>query len=298
MTQPYFKLNSGNTIPSIALGTLEADDEIAAGAVFTALKDGYRHIDTAKIYNNEKGVGAGIRKAIAELGIKREEIYVTTKLWLTDFHHVAKALDASLERLFPGDKNGYIDLYLIHWPYALLDNGELDTSITYNQAYAQLEQIPRTKVKDIGVSNFTIEQIKSLLSTAKRTPVVNQIELHINLPQHELVDFLLSGNYGNPVHDGNIIIPEGYSPLARGDLEDPTIAQIAKDHETHPANVVLSWAISRHTIPLPKSANPERINSNLKTIDLSAEEQKSIDSIAAAAPEKRLYKYAGPYKAF
>lgn len=86
--------------------------------------------------------------------------------------------------------------------------------------------------------------------------------------------------------------------MARGDLEDPTIAQIAKDHETHPANVVLSWAISRHTIPLPKSANPERINSNLKTIDLSAEEQKSIDSIAAAAPEKRLYKYAGPYKAF
>lgn len=297
-TPPSFKLNSGNSIPAIALGTLEADDELAAQAVFTAIKDGYRHIDTAKIYGNEKGVGAGIRKATAELGIKREEIYVTTKLWLTDFHHAAKALDESLEKLFPGDPNAYVDLYLIHWPYALLESGELDTSITYNQTYAQLEKIPRSKVKDIGVSNFTIEQIKSLLATAKRTPVVNQIELHVNLPQVELVDFLLGGKYGNPAHDGNIIIPEGYAPLAKGNLEEPTIAKIAEAHKSHPANVVLSWSVSRHTVPLPKSANPERIKSNIEYIELSAEEKRSIDDIAAKGPQKRYYKYAGPYKAF
>lgn len=290
---PDFKLNSGNSIPSIAIGTYQVDDdEIAAASVFTALKYGYRHIDTARIYKNERGVGAGIRKAISELGIKREEIFLTTKLWLTDFHHAAEAFDASLERLFPGDKDAYIDLYLIHWPFALLDNGDRDTSITYHETYAQLEEIPRSKLKDIGVSNFSIEQIKDLLSTAKRTPAVNQIELNVNVPQHKLVEFLLSGEYGNPAHDGKVILPEGYSPLDRGNLSDPTVARIAEAHKTSPANVVISWGISRHTVPLPKSVTPERIKSNLDYIELTAEEKKAIDEISEKDPKQRLSKGA------
>lgn len=284
---PDFKLNSGNSIPSIAIGTYQVDDEeVAAASVFTALKYGYRHIDTAKIYRNEAGVGAGIRKAIAELGIKREEIFLTTKLWLTDFHHVKEAFNESLEKLFPGDEDAYIDLYLIHWPFALLENGDRDTSITYHEAYAQLEEIPRSKLKDIGVSNFSIEQIKDLLTTAKRTPAANQIELNINVPQHELVEFLLSGEYGNPAHNGKVILPEGYSPLDRGNLEDPTIARIAEAHKTQPANVVISWGIARHTVPLPKSVTPARIKSNLDYIELTEEEIKTIDGIAAKDPKK------------
>lgn len=285
---PTFTLNSGNKIPSIALGTWKSPNDVASDAVFTAIKDGYRHIDTASHYLNEEGVGAGIQRAITELGVKREDLFITTKVWLDDYHNIAKALDVSLKNLFPGEKNPYLDLYLVHWPFALLPNSkEEDKSITFNEVWAQFEELPTTKVKDIGVSNFTIKNLKKLLSTAKKTPAVNQVELHINLPQRELIEFLLSGKYGFPQHDGKIITPEAYCPLGHGNLGDPVIAKIAEEHKTQPANIVLSWGISRHTVVLPKSVTCTRIRSNLNFIELSEEEKKTIDELAIKSPTHR-----------
>lgn len=285
---PYFTLNSGNKIPSIALGTWKSPNDVASDAVFSAIQHGYRHIDTAEHYGNEEGIGAGVKRAIDELGVKREDLFITTKLWLTDFHDVAKALDTSLGKLFPDDENAYVDLYLMHWPFALIPNTKNeDTSITIHDVWAQLEEIPTSKARDVGVSNFTIKNIKKLLSQAKKTPAVNQIELHINLPQSELIEFLLSGKYGFPEHDGNVILPEAYCPLGHGNLGDPTIGKIAEAHKTQPANIVLSWGISRHTVVLPKSVTSSRIKSNLVYLELSEEEKKTIDELAANSPTHR-----------
>lgn len=286
---PNFKLNTGAEIPAIALGTWESPNDVVATAVYEAIKAGYRHIDTAAIYKNEEGVGKGINKALNDLNIKRSEIFVTTKLWLTDFRDPAKALDISLEKLFPGQKDAYVDLYLMHWPFAMKEGTEkYDDSISFNECYASMEKLPESKARAIGVSNFTISNLKKLLATAKKTPATNQVELHTRLPQQKLVDFLLSGNYGSPVHDGKIILPQAYSPMARGNLDNDTIKKIADKHKCSPANVVLSWGILRHTNVLPKSVTPERIRANFAFIKL---DQEDIDAITRISKNGKLERY-------
>jgi len=284
---PTFTLSSGAKIPALALGTWESPPEVVATAVASAIKAGYRHIDTAAIYGNEEGVGSGIKQAIEQTGVKRSELFITTKLWLQDFHNVPKALDTSLEKLFPGDKDAYVDLYLMHWPIGLTPDGKLDESISFNEVWAELEKLPESKTRDIGISNFTIANVKKLLATAKKTPVVNQVELHTTLPQFKLVDFLLSGKYGFPAHDGKVILPEAYSPLARGNLDDPVVAKIAEKYGVSPANIVLSWGIHRNTVVLPKSVTPQRIVDNLKYVKLDKEDLDTLEELAKKSPLHR-----------
>lgn len=285
---PSLTLNTGAKIPAIALGTWESPVDQTAEAVYEALKAGYRHIDTAAIYGNEGAVGAGIRRARAEFGIKRSEIFVTTKLWNGEFHSVENAFYTSLAKVFPGEQDAYFDLYLMHWPISFKQGTfTYDPTITFNEVWAAMEKLPTDRARAIGVSNFTIANLKKLLATAKVTPAVDQVELHTTLPQPKLVEFLLSGKYGFPQHDGKIILPEAYSPMARGNLSDPTINELAKKYKVSAANIVLSWGIQRHYVVLPKSVHANRIRDNLKYVELSKEDHATIDEIAKKTGVKR-----------
>lgn len=256
-------LNTGAEIPVIALGTWESAPDDAYKAVLAALKDGYRHIDTAWIYGNEVPVG----KAIREAGVPREEIFVTTKLWLDNFHDPAKGLETSLKNL----GLDYVDLYLMHWPFALDENGKVDSTIDFVKGYANMQKLDKSKAKAIGVSNFDIKNLTTLLEAESTTtvPATNQVELHVKLPQQKLIDFCHS----------NGIVVEAYSPLGRGDLDNEVLESIAKKHNTGVANVVISWGIFRDTVVLPKSVTPARIKSNLDYIKLDADDINTINEI-------------------
>lgn len=285
---PHFKLNTGAEIPAIALGTWESPNSVAADAVFEAIKAGYRHIDTAAVYGNEVGVGGGIARAIKELGVRRSDLFVTTKLWCTDFLTVPSAFYTSLAKIFPGDPNAYFDLYLMHWPKAMIPGTDkYDDRTNFNEVYAEMEKLPKKHVKAIGVSNFTVNNLKKLLETANVTPATNQVELHTRLPQTKLVNFLLEGKYGNPKHDGKVIIPQAYSPMARGNLSDSTIEKIAEKYGCSPANIVLSWGVQRKTNVLPKSVHAERIRANFKFIDLAKEDVDTINNISKESDLQR-----------
>ncbi|KAI9323656.1 NADP-dependent oxidoreductase domain-containing protein [Dichotomocladium elegans] len=276
-----YELNTGAKIPAIGLGTWQGTGEEAYAAVKTAIAAGYRHIDTAFGYGNETEVGNAIRDSMKELGLKREDIFVTTKLWPTYFRpeRVAEGFNASYERL----NIGYIDLFLAHWPIALSpEQGvaiprrpdgtrELD-NVDPCDTWAAMEKLLDTgKVKAIGVSNYSIPFLTKLLETAKIVPAVNQIELHPYLPQQRLVDFCASKG----------IHTTAYSPLGSSNaplLQDETINKIAAKHNKSPAQVVLSWGIARSSI-LPKSVKPERVKANADLFELSAEEKAEISEL-------------------
>ncbi|KAG0683410.1 hypothetical protein C6P40_004052 [Pichia californica] len=274
---PIFNLNTSAKIPGIGFGTWQSTDQEAYDAVISAIKAGYRHIDTAHVYGNESIIG----KAIKDSGIPRNELFVTTKLWATDCLNPKEALKGSLERL----GLDYVDLYLMHWPVAMNPNGNnkmfptkddgsrdiIDR--TYIDTYKDMEKLLNTNMtKAIGISNFTINKLQNLLNEITNIPAVLQIELHPYLPQQELVDFCSSKG----------IIVEGYSPLGSTGapiLKEQILVKLADKYNVSPANICISWAIWRKTIPLPKSTNPSRIASNLKYINLSDEDGKSISEL-------------------
>ncbi|NHJ48412.1 MAG: aldo/keto reductase [Asgard group archaeon] len=251
------KLNNGIEMPILGLGTYLATDQRGYEAVRHALKIGYRHIDTAAMYGNEREVG----NAIKDDDVPREDIYVTTKLWNSD-HGYEKAL-AAFEESYEKMGLDYIDLYLIHWPVTGL---RLDS-------WRALEQIQKDgKVKSIGVSNYTIRHIEELLKEAKVIPVVNQVEFHPYLYQKELQDYCMSKN----------IWIQSYSPLTKGQmLDDPPLVEIARKNNRSTAQILIRWAIQRDTITLPKSANVSRIMENAEVFDwiISEEDMKTLDSL-------------------
>ncbi|KAL1935515.1 hypothetical protein VTP01DRAFT_4655 [Rhizomucor pusillus] len=270
------KLNTGAVIPSIGLGTWQSPDDQAYNAVLTALKNGYRHIDTAYAYFNEKQVG----KAIRDSGVPREEIFVTTKLWNT-FHKpedVAKGVQESLDNL----DIGYVDLLLIHWPCAFKpgpdafpkdENGKVQLDPTdFTETYAALEKLVGDKVRAIGVSNFSVSNLEKLLKTAKIVPAVNQVELHPYLPQDELLEFCKK----HGIH------VTAYSPLGSTDsplLKDEKILAIAKKYNKTPAQIILSWGVQRGTSVIPKSVSESRIIENFQDVVLEDKDFKVLNSI-------------------
>jgi len=243
---PEIILNNGVTVPQLGFGVWQVGDDEVTPAVATALEAGYRHIDTAAIYGNERGVG----KAIAESGLARDELFVTTKLWNAEqgFDSTLRAFDASLEKLGLDT----VDLYLIHWPVPAKD-AYVDTYKAFERLYAE------GRVRAIGVSNFEPHHLNRLLAETGVVPAVNQIELHPFLQQIPLREELARHQ----------ITTEAYSPLSsgKGVIDDPVIRSIAAAHGKTPAQVTLRWHIEIGNLVIPKSVTPERIRENIDLFD-------------------------------
>lgn len=234
-------LNNSVGIPQLGFGTWQVPSRDAERVVSVALEAGYRSIDTAAAYNNEKSVG----KAIASCGLPRDEIFVTTKLWNSDhgYDRALRAFDASARRLGLDT----VDLYLIHWPVPSADR--------YVETWKALEKLAADgRVRAIGVSNFEAEHLLRLFAETSTVPAVNQIELHPGLPQSRL----------RALHAEHGIATEAWSPLAQGAvLSNPTITRLAGRYGVTPAQLVLRWHLQLGNIVIPKSANPTRIRQNL-----------------------------------
>lgn len=256
------KLNNGIEMPVVGLGVFQVEDgQIVIDSVKAAIKNGYRSIDTAAIYGNEEGVGQGIKEAIEENGISREDLFITSKVWNADlgYQSTLDAFELSLKKL----GLDYLDLYLIHWP---VEGKYVDT-------WKALETLYKTgKVKAIGMSNFQIHHLQDVLEIAEIKPMVNQVELHPLLSQVELRNFLKE----------NSIQVEAWAPLMQGQLFDnETLSQIAKAHNKSIAQIVLRWHLQNGIVIIPKSIKEHRIqeNANIFDFELTAEEMKTIDAL-------------------
>jgi len=256
----FVTLNNGLNMPQLGYGVWKVPDEEAASAVGRALETGYRLIDTAMVYKNERGVG----QAIKESSIPREELFVTTKVWNGDqgYNQTLRAYEESLERL----GLDYIDLYLIHWPTPKFDD--------YVDTYKAMEKIYHDgRVKAIGVCNFEIEHLERILAECEVKPVLNQIECHPYLIQQDLKEFCAKHN----------IFIEAWSPLDQGGevLKDDVVQKIAESHSKTPAQVVLRWHLQNDTVVIPKSVTPSRIEENFNVFDfeLNAEEMNQITQL-------------------
>ncbi|MEV1024165.1 aldo/keto reductase [Streptomyces sp. NPDC050264] len=256
---PTVTLNNGVTMPQLGFGVFQVPDEETTAAVATALDAGYRSIDTAAIYGNERGVG----RALADSGIARDELFITTKLWNADQGHDATlaAFEASLDKL----GLDHVDLYLIHWPTPARD--------LYLDTWRALEKLLADgRTRAIGVSNFQPAHLERLLGSASVVPAVNQIELHPGLQQRELRDF----------HARHGIATEAWSPLAQGAvLKDDAVTAIAARHGKSPAQVVLRWHLQIGNVVIPKSVTEARIRENLDVFDFELDPQE-IDALAAS----------------
>ncbi|MFD8333000.1 aldo/keto reductase [Streptomyces solisilvae] len=257
---PFITLNNGVRMPQLGFGVWQIPDDEAQVAVRNALDAGYRSIDTAAIYGNEEGTGKGL----AASGIARDELFITTKLQNGDqgYDSALRAFDTSLTKL----GLEYVDLYLIHWPLPAVDK-YVDSWKAFEKIYAE------GRAKAIGLSNFHPAHIQRLLSETSIVPVIDQIELHPQLPQAELRAF-------NARHE---IATEAWSPLGQGKglLEDPKLAAIAEKHGKSPAQVVLRWHLDLGNVVIPKSVTPSRIKENIGVFDfqLDSEDLAAIDSL-------------------
>jgi 2,5-diketo-D-gluconate reductase A len=254
---PNVRLNDGVEIPQVGFGVFQVPPDETQRAVEDALAAGYRHIDTAAAYRNERGVAAGI----AASGVPRSEIFITTKLWNTEqgFESTLAAFDKSIEAL----DTETVDLYLIHWPVPARDLF-MDTWRAFERIHSE------GGARSIGVSNFRIPDLERLASEAETQPTVNQIELHPLLQQVELRAW----------HAEHGIATEAWSPLAQGEvLKDDTLVTIAAHHERTVAQVILRWHLQLGNVVIPKSVTPARVRENLDLFDFELTE----DDLAAIA---------------
>nr|WP_145491967.1 MULTISPECIES: aldo/keto reductase [Streptomyces] len=256
---PAVTLNNGVEIPQLGFGVFQVPDDETAAAVTAALETGYRSIDTAAVYGNEKGVG----RALAASGLPREDLFVTTKVWNTDqgYDATLRAFDTSLARL----GLDHVDLYLIHWPAPARD--------LYRDSWRALERLAgEGRIRAAGVSNFQPGHLRRLLEGATLTPAVNQIELHPGLQQAELRAF----------HAEHGIATEAWSPLAQGAvLGERAIGDLAAKYGRSPAQIVIRWHLQLGNIVIPKSATPARIRENFDVFGftLTAGEMQALAAL-------------------
>ncbi|MDP9982805.1 2,5-diketo-D-gluconate reductase A [Pseudarthrobacter oxydans] len=248
---PVLTFNDGNTIPQLGYGVWQVEDDVAEKVVVQAFEAGFRHIDTAKIYGNEAGVG----RAIERSGLKPEEIFITTKLWNADqgYESTLQAFEESMDRL--GLET--LDMYLIHWMQPKQDK--------YVDTWKALIELQKQgRVKTIGVSNFTKEGLQRLIDETGVVPAINQIELHPFFNQSELREFNASKG----------ILTQAWSPLGQGGelLESAVIGQIAAKHDATPAQVVIAWHLAIGNVVIPKSVTESRIRENYAALDVSLDE--------------------------
>lgn len=253
-----FELHNGVGMPYFGLGVyLSEDGQEVIDAVRWAIEAGYRHIDTAAIYGNEKGVGEGIQQS----GISREELFVVSKVWNVDqgYESTLKAFNESLERL----QLDYLDLYLIHWPV----KGK------YKETWRALEHLYREKkIRAIGVSNFLKHHLEDLLQSVEIVPMVNQMEFHPYLVQQDLIDYC----------NTHKIQYEAWSPMMQGKIfELDPIKEMAKKYSKSPAHIVLRWDLQKGVVTIPKSVRKERIVNNAEIFDfeLSKEDMAYLDRL-------------------
>ena len=274
MKEKVRELSNGVKIPVVGFGTykLENDNDEVCNMVKEAIKAGYRSIDTASFYDNEEGVGKGITQS----GINREELFITTKVWPDDdgYENTMNAFEKSLSKL----NLDYIDLYLVHWPTEKIK----DTWRALEDLYRQ------KKVRAIGVCNCTIEQLESIIEFANINPMVNQVELHPNRSEKELIKVCKRHN----------IVVEAWSPIMRGQLmSNEIIKELAKKYNKSEAQIILRWHLQNNVIAIPKTSSPSRIKENLDIFDfnISKEDMKKIDSLNTGERMKP-QKYENLYK--
>ncbi len=263
MASPLLSMNDGRSIPQLGLGVYKIPDDEAAAAVGHALEVGYRHVDTAALYRNERGVGRGIR----ESGIDRDDVFVTTKVWNDDqgFDATLRAFDHSLDLLGLDE----VDLYLIHWPVP-----SKDLFVETWRALGRLHEEGRAR--SIGVSNFTEQHLQRIIDETGVTPVLNQVELHPSLPQAELREFDARAG----------ILTEAWSPLARGRVfGSDVLTRLAEKHGKTPAQIVIRWHLDLGNVVIPKSVTPARIQENFDVFDfgLDADDIRAIAALESGA---------------
>lgn len=269
-------MNDGNSIPQVGLGVWQTPPEDTERAVAAALAAGYRHVDTAAAYGNEEQTG----RAIAQSGLDRSQVYLVTKLWNSEqgYDATLAAFEASVDRLGVD----YLDLYLIHWPVP-----EKNLFVDTFRAFARLREDGR--IRSIGVSNFEPEDLRVLIDSTGIVPAVNQIELHPLLPQRELRE----------LHAQLGIATEAWSPLGQGSLlAHPTVTGVAESHGKTAAQALIRWHMQLGNIVIPKSVNPQRIESNFDVFDfeLSEQDMASISSLedgSRLGPDPKTFNFTG-----
>lgn len=270
---------NGDKMPVMGLGTWLSKQNEVCQAVLEAIKTGYRHFDCAYVYGNEKEIGRAFQEAFATGLVKRDDLFVTSKLW-NSFHEPEQA-EIAIKKSLKDLQLDYLDLYLVHWPIAfkqgkdgaesaddLIDLKDCPLSVTWE---AMIDLKRKKLAKHIGVSNFSISKIENLKQKTRMIPEVNQIEIHPYLQQDEIVKYC---------HQ-NAIIPTAYSPLGSsrgfanevGLMHEDIIIQIAAKHQCEASQILLAWGIERDTAVIPKSVNPGRIKENYKAVNLNLDEE-------------------------
>ncbi|KAN0047958.1 hypothetical protein ACTA71_002347 [Dictyostelium dimigraforme] len=273
------QLNNGIRIPVIGLGTYLTDDADIEKSVRSAIEQGYRHIDTASYYKNEKKIGDTIKQLIQEGKVKREELFITTKVgtWQHGYDNALKAFQESLEKL----QLDYLDCYLIHYPgtYSEIPAGETMSSLRAKTWKALEKLYEDKKVRSIGVSNYTESHLHELLSSCEIKPVMNQVEFHPYLFQEGLLNYCkLNG-----------IVLEAYGSLAGGHeiLTEHVVLEISNQMNKSPAQILLKWAIQNGLIVIPKSIKPERVREN-SLLDFTISDE-NIQKLNHLNKNKRFY---------